>query len=80
MNIVSEEFRNTIKPLSSAAELVELGVYRSTRTANNYRNLGKGIPFIKLPGGSIRYTKEAVIAFIEQSLQPKKKPAAQEVK
>ena len=67
MTIVSEELRNTIKAFSTAGELVILGVIGSTRTANNQRNLGKGIPFIKLPDGAVRYTKESVIAYIEKS-------------
>jgi len=57
-----------LKPLNTASGLINLGIANNTKTLNNQRHNGKGIPFIKLPSSSVRYTKEAVIAYLRESV------------
>lgn len=39
----------------------------SAKTLANQRSRGEGPPYVRLPNGSIRYSRKAVLAYIEQS-------------
>lgn len=52
----------------------------SKKTLQNWRNLGKGPPFQKLPGGRVRYALADVVAFEDANTMRRSpsKPAAEE--
>lgn len=56
-----------LKPLSTADDLVILGLAKSVKTLANKRHDGSGPDFIKLPGSGIRYPKDGVIKWLSDS-------------
>ena len=58
---ISEE----LKPLNSAEDLVLLGISGSTKTLANLRSLGRSPAYVKIRGTGIRYTREAILSWLE---------------
>ncbi len=57
---ILEEIAESLKPLSSAKELVEVGVAGSEKTLANDRYHGRGIDFIRVRG-RVLYSKGAIL-------------------
>ena len=56
-----------LKPLNSAADLVDLGICQSEKTLANKRYQGTGPDFLRIKGAGIRYPKEAVLEWLRKS-------------
>ena len=68
MNDFIKDIAENLKPLVSDDDLLELGIAKSKRTMANKRYLGTGPDFIRIPGCGIRYPRQAVIEWLEQSV------------
>jgi hypothetical protein len=42
-------------------------IKQSPKTLANLRSRGQGLPYVRLPNGQIRYSRKALIAYIEQN-------------
>ena len=62
-----EEIASHLKPLNSAADLVDLGICHSEKTLANKRYQGTGPDFLRIKGTGIRYPKEAVLEWLQKS-------------
>ncbi len=66
----STKFLSTIskelKPLNSAEDLVSLGISGSSKTLANLRSLGLGPAYVKIRGTGVRYTREAILSWLER--------------
>ena len=56
-----KNLENRLRPLSTTADLVEIGLIRSEKRAANMRCLGEGPDFVRVHGIGIRYPKETVL-------------------
>lgn len=62
-----KEIATRLKPLNTADDLVNLGLANSPKTLSNKRFIGTGPDFIRIKGTGIRYPKEAVLKWLENS-------------
>jgi len=65
-NFRLKNFEDQLRPLNTSEDLVELGLFRSLKTAANIRCAGGGPDFLRIRGGGIRYPKEAVLKWLEK--------------
>lgn len=61
-----EEISDVLKPLSSANDLVKLGLVGSVKSLANQRCYGTGPDYIKLKGAGVRYPKQGIIAWLKR--------------
>jgi hypothetical protein len=59
-----DELASSLKPFSSAEELVDLGVLASSKSAANMRWRGEGPAFVKCKGVGLKYPRAAVITWL----------------
>lgn len=57
---------------SETAELVK----QAPKTLANQRSRREGLPYIRLPGGAIRYSRRAVLARLAENTVDPRSPAA----
>lgn len=55
-----------LKPLSTAEDLVQLGIAGHTKTLANRRSLGQRPGFVKIKGAGIRYPRAEVLRWLAE--------------
>ena len=60
------ELGKKLKPLNCPKDLVEVGVFRTEKTAANCRSNGQGPDYIKAKGTGVAYPKKAVLSWLRK--------------